>query len=166
MTASALVKDSLQACLIASVNGRSTSKLSALKRHGGPLSPSVRVFQYSFDCVRCFRAMFQMNCSENQIFISLYMSCFEGRNLSTSHNKEKNKKRQRILGWIIYKRGFPWWHTGKESTFQARDREFDPWVGKILVFLLGKSHGQRSLIGYSPWGHKRVGHNLATQQQQ
>ena len=58
MTASALVKDSLQACLIASVNGRSTSKLSALKRHGGPLSPSVRVFQYSFDCVRCFRAMF------------------------------------------------------------------------------------------------------------
>ena len=22
------------------------------------------------------------------------------------------------------------------------------------VFLLGKSHGQRSLPGYSPWGHK------------
>ena len=22
------------------------------------------------------------------------------------------------------------------------------------VFLPGKSHGQRSLIGYSPWGHK------------
>ena len=26
----------------------------------------------------------------------------------------------------------------------------------------GKSHGQRSLAGYSPWGHKRVQHNLAT----
>ena len=25
--------------------------------------------------------------------------------------------------------------------------------------LPGKSHGQRSLAGYSPWGHKRVGHN-------
>ena len=23
-----------------------------------------------------------------------------------------------------------------------------------LVFLPGKSHGQRSLVGYSPWGHK------------
>ena len=24
----------------------------------------------------------------------------------------------------------------------------------IPVLLLGKSHGQRSLAGYSPWGHK------------
>ena len=40
---------------------------------------------------------------------------------------------------------------------------FDPWVGKIhwrrewqptLVFLPGESHEQRSLTGYSPWGHK------------
>ena len=31
-----------------------------------------------------------------------------------------------------------------------------------LVFLPGKSHGQRSLAGYNPWGHK---HNLATKQQ-
>ncbi|KAB0372959.1 hypothetical protein FD755_015712, partial [Muntiacus reevesi] len=29
-----------------------------------------------------------------------------------------------------------------------------PWVGKILGFLPGKSHGQRSLAGYSPWGCK------------
>ena len=34
------------------------------------------------------------------------------------------------------------------------------------VFLPGKSHGQRNLVGYSPWGRKRVRHNLATQQQQ
>ena len=47
---------------------------------------------------------------------------------------------------------------------------FHPWVGKILwrraqqptpVFLPGKPHAQRSLAGYSPWGCKRVGHNLA-----
>ena len=40
---------------------------------------------------------------------------------------------------------------------------FDPWVKKILwrrewqptpVFLLGKSHGQRSQGVYSPWGCK------------
>ena len=34
------------------------------------------------------------------------------------------------------------------------------------VFLPGKSHGQRSLGGYSPWGLKRVGHDRATKQQQ
>ena len=46
---------------------------------------------------------------------------------------------------------------------QCRRPEFDPWVGKILwrrawqptpVFLLGESHGQRCLAGYSPWGRK------------
>ena len=40
---------------------------------------------------------------------------------------------------------------------------FDPWVGKIPwrrawqptpVFLPGEVHGQRSLVGYSPWGHR------------
>ena len=40
---------------------------------------------------------------------------------------------------------------------------FDPWVGKITwrgvwqlipVFLPGESHGQRSQVGCSPWGHK------------
>ena len=40
---------------------------------------------------------------------------------------------------------------------------FDPWVRKIPwrrawqttpVFLLGKFHRQRILVGYSPWGHK------------
>ena len=45
----------------------------------------------------------------------------------------------------------------------SRRPGFDPWVGKIPwrrkwqpspVFLPGESHGQRSLAGYSPWGHK------------
>ena len=40
---------------------------------------------------------------------------------------------------------------------------FHPWIRKMPwrrksqpspVFLSGKSHGQRSLAGYSPWGHK------------
>ena len=33
------------------------------------------------------------------------------------------------------------------------------------VLLPGKSHGQRSLVGYSPRGHKRVGHDLVTKYQ-
>ena len=32
--------------------------------------------------------------------------------------------------------------------------------------LAWKMHGQRSLAGYSPWGHKIVGHDLAAKQQQ
>ena len=35
----------------------------------------------------------------------------------------------------------------------------------MAVFLPGKFHGQRSLAGYSPWGHKRFGHDLVTKQQ-
>ena len=68
-----------------------------------------------------------------------------------------------------------WWLSGKESACQCRRHRFDPWVDKIpwrrkwqatLVFLPGKSHGQRSLVGYTLWGGQRVRHNLATNQQQ
>ena len=49
------------------------------------------------------------------------------------------------------------------ATSTMRETGFDPWVGKIPwrrkwqstpVLLPGKSHGQRSLVGYSPWGCK------------
>ena len=37
--------------------------------------------------------------------------------------------------------------------------------GNLLqYFLPGKSHRQTSLAGYSPRGHNRVGHDLATEQ--
>ena len=58
--------------------------------------------------------------------------------------------------------GFPGGSDGKESACQWRRLRFDPWVRKIPwrrewqptpVLLPGKSHGQRSLVGYSPWGH-------------
>ena len=57
---------------------------------------------------------------------------------------------------------------GKASACQCRRYRFDLWVGKIPwkrkwqpapVFLPGKSHGQRSLEGYGPWGCKRVRHD-------
>ena len=35
----------------------------------------------------------------------------------------------------------------------------DPWRRRSQptpVFLPGKSHGQKSLAGYSPWGHKEL----------
>ena len=54
---------------------------------------------------------------------------------------------------------FPGGASGKEPTCQCRRHGFVPWVVKIPwrrkqqptpVFLPGKSHGQRSLAGYSP----------------
>ena len=78
-----------------------------------------------------------------------------------------------ILYWTIL--GFPWWLRGKEFTYQCRRCGFYPWVKKVSwrrkwwpppVFLPGKSHGQKSLACYSPWGSKRVRHNLVTKQQQ
>ena len=59
--------------------------------------------------------------------------------------------------------GFPCWLNGKESACQFRRCRFNTWVRKIpwrrkwqptLVFLPGKPHWQRCLVGYSPWGHK------------
>ena len=65
------------------------------------------------------------------------------------------------------------WLSDKESACSAGNSETpvrllgweDP-LEKEVVLLPEKSHGQRSLVGYSPWGCKRVGHDLATKQQQ
>ena len=75
-----------------------------------------------------------------------------------------------LVSYDIYKsiRGLPTWLSGKESACQCRRHKrhgFHTWVGKIPwrrawqpvpVFLPGESHGQRSLVGYSPWGRKEL----------
>ena len=46
----------------------------------------------------------------------------------------------------------------QETWFRSLGWE-DPWSRKwqpTPVFLAGKSHGQRSLVGYSPWGHTEL----------
>ena len=65
--------------------------------------------------------------------------------------------------------------SGKELTCQCKRYErdwFDPWVEKIPwrkarqhtpVFLPEESLGQRSLAGYSPWGHKESDTTEVTQ---
>ena len=67
---------------------------------------------------------------------------------------------------VPFPMGLPRWLSGKEFTWQCRRHRrhgFDPWVKKIpwsrkwqptTVFLPGRFHGQRSLVGYSPWFHK------------
>ena len=61
--------------------------------------------------------------------------------------------------------GLPWWLRQQSICLQCRRPGFDPCVGKILwrrqwqltpVLLPGESHGQRSLISYSPWDRKEL----------
>ena len=57
----------------------------------------------------------------------------------------------------------PWWLRWWRTYLQCRRPGLDTWVRKMPwrrnwqptpVFSPGKSHGQRSLVGYSPWGFK------------
>ena len=63
--------------------------------------------------------------------------------------------------------GFPGGSDGQESACKVKN----PWVRKIPwrkkwqptpVFLPGEFHGQRSLVGYSPWSHKESDTTLIT----
>ena len=72
--------------------------------------------------------------------------------------KKERKKRS-----VKLHQGLPWWFSGKESICQGC--RFDLLVGKIPwrgkwqptpAFLPEKSHGQRSLVGCSPWSHKEL----------
>ena len=60
----------------------------------------------------------------------------------------------RILYWL------PWWLSGKESACQETRvwslGQEDPLEKEMATHssILGKSHDQRSLAGYSPWGKK------------
>ena len=58
-----------------------------------------------------------------------------------------------------------WWLRWQRICLQYVRPGFDPWVEKMpwrrawqptLLFLPGESHGQRRLVGYSPWGHKEL----------
>ena len=60
----------------------------------------------------------------------------------------------RILEWVA--NGLLWWLRGKESAWNALGWE-DPLEKEkqpTLVFLPGKSHGHRNLVGYSTWGRQ------------
>ena len=90
------------------------------------------------------------------------VSCIAGR-FFTIWAMGKSPRERVMVSW-----GLPQWLSGKEPAYQSRRRRrcgFDAWVRKIPwrrtwhptpVFLQGKSHGQGSLEGYSPWGRKEL----------
>ena len=71
-------------------------------------------------------------------------------------------------GTLGYSMAQNWAHTGSErrlhtsKIFSLRKHWRRKWQ-PTPIFLPGKSNGQRSLAGYSPWGLKRVGHDLVTE---
>ena len=76
-----------------------------------------------------------------------------------------------ILNQLFEHRGLPWGLSSKESVCNAGDMGSIPRSGGspgegngnlVPVFLPGKSDGQRSLVGYSPWGLQTAGLDLVT----
>ena len=79
-----------------------------------------------------------------------------------------------LVGFFLFCSSFSQWLSGKESSCQCRHT--------VLIPELGRSPGEgnsnplkcsclenpmdRSFVGHSPWGRKRVRHDLATEQQQ
>ena len=81
-----------------------------------------------------------------------------------------SKQKLKSIPYAIFKVS-PWCLSGKETAYQCRRQRFNPCIRKIPwswqwqptpVFLPGKSHCQRSLTGYSPWGYKITWINLLT----
>ena len=65
----------------------------------------------------------------------------------------------------MYKMGFPGGSDHEESTCSAGDLDSIPRLGRspggghgnpLQYSFLENPHGQRSLAGYSPWGHKEL----------
>ena len=68
-----------------------------------------------------------------------------------------------FFSWGTWDKGFPLSSASKESACNAGELGLISELGKspggghgnpLGSFLPGESHGQRSLTGYSPWGHK------------
>ena len=88
--------------------------------------------------------------------------------------RNRARKESDITEWLTLNNNkytwveLPRWPSSKESTCQCRRHKrcrFRLWFGKIPwkrkwqptpVLLPGESHGQRSLVGYSPWGQKEL----------
>ena len=85
--------------------------------------------------------------------------------LSTAHTPFQTIKSELWSKATRYIMQLQWWLRRYSICLQSGRLGFSPWVWKISwtrkwqptpVFSPGKSHGRRSLVGYSPWGHKEL----------
>ena len=90
------------------------------------------------------QTFFCMSVSNNHCFLSLILGTvilLQGASqMSQCKESAWQCKRCRRLGFNLWVRKIPW------------RRKWQPTSG----FLPGESHGQRSLVGYSPWGHSWI----------
>ena len=112
---------------------------------------------FSVDLEKCFTLFYIKVISLLKSFIyfySLWMDLLTKHDIATSLTG---------LWKIVHSFEFPLWLTGKESACQCRRHRFDSWFRNISwrrkwqptpVLLIGKSNGQKSLVGYRPWSAK------------
>ena len=106
------------------------------------------------------------------LYSEAFCACTEPMT-EASKEKEEQTEAVEILRLKMQGVGLPWWLSGKESTCQCGRCRFDPWVrrapgegnGNPLQYSCLRNPVDRSLAGYSPWGRKRVRHDLVTKQQ-
>ena len=103
---------------------------------------------------------------ESQVWGSLVDCRLWGHTELDTTKATKQQQQQHNARWL------PWWLSYRESACNTGDvvsvsglETSIPWRRKwqpTAVLLCGKFHRQRSLVGYSPWNHSRVRHNLVT----
>ena len=108
------------------------------------------------------------------IQLNMYLSSDSVISLLVIHSKRsENICSHKLLGIVTLFTGFPGDSVVKNPPAMQETWVQPPCWGNPLeeemlptsVFLSGESQGQQSLAGYSPWGHKRFGHDWATRQQ-
>ena len=126
----------------------------------------------------CQSILYNNNNNIVYIYISLDMSLSILRDLLmdreawrvAAHGVAKSRTRLidfhfHFLRTPSHTKGFPHGSGGKGSTCQCRRCGFDLWVETIpwrrkwqatAVFFSREFHGWRSLVGYTPWGHKQL----------
>ena len=100
--------------------------------------------------------------------VTCHPDCFLSENLEiwarSIQPTESNGRHLKNIFIMKALLGFPGGSDGKESACSAGDPAVIPGLGRFPwrsrlptpVFLPGKSHEQRILVGYSRWGHKEL----------
>ena len=107
-------------------------------------------------CVKDFCLVRKPRSSKQEI---LFLKRKENKHITFYIFRDQGAQQGLCLSWV------PWWLSGKESGCQAGERGpitglvGFPWRKKwqpAPVFLPGKSHGQRGLVGFSPQGRRHL----------
>ena len=102
-------------------------------------------------------------------FMYFSLDFFQKQNTLLLKEVFKSRSQDKVLVYVFYlgedlrNIGFPGGSDGKESVYNAGDLGSIPGLGRspeaghgnpLQYSCLENPHGQRSLAGYSPWGHK------------